>query len=313
MLVTNLLYSDVFVAQKPSRQSRRGQRGKLRRFQEIDHVVVEEPFSLNDPSNSNSNGERKAGEGCYISATVNNRRYYGVLIDQAALTAASLLHFQDEAGGLDLNRRMRALNEQVEEQGIPLPNGTAAGDKRLASDGLGNENRKRQKSEPTSVASNSALSPETKHSQQVQKFRYIEGTTSSQGYRLLVATYADVDAASEEDPDKAKEIEAACVAGGNFVGRYYYQYEVRLRQVWCMCLSRNILLMSSPIKSMYPGEEHYSGNVGGCRVDRCQRYENVNGIQLIHTQYVASTVVSTIELASRAAKGSWYAKSEKRQ
>jgi hypothetical protein len=30
------------------------------------------------------------------------------------------------------------------------------------------------------------------------------------------ATYADVDAASEEDPDKAKEIEAACVSGGNF-------------------------------------------------------------------------------------------------
>jgi hypothetical protein len=234
MLVTNLLYSDVFVAQKPSRHSRRGQRGKLRRSQEIDHVVVEEPFSLNEPSRSNSSGDRKAGEGCYISATVNNRRYYGVLIDQAALTAASLLHFQDEAGGLDLNRRMRALNEQVEERGVPPPNGIlAAGDKRVASEGLDDDNRKRQKSEPTSVASNSVLFSEAKHSQQVQKFRYIEGTTSSQGYRLLVATYADVDAASEEDPDKAKEIETACVAGGNFVSRYYYQYEVRLRQVWC--------------------------------------------------------------------------------
>jgi hypothetical protein len=278
MLVTNSLYSDVFVAQKPSRHSRRGQRGKLRRFQEIDHVVVEEPFSLNEPSHSSSNGDRKAGEGCYISATVNNRRYYGVLIDQAALTAASLLHFQDEAGGLDLNRRMRALNEQVEERGVPPPNGIAAGDKRLASDGLDDDNRKRQKNEPTSVASNSAPSQETKYSQQVQKFRYIEGTTSSQGYRLLVATYADVDAASEEDPDKAKEIETACVAGGNFVGRYYYQYEVRLCQVCCMCFLLKILLISSPNKSLSPGEEHYSGNVGGCRVERCQRYEDVNGI-----------------------------------
>jgi hypothetical protein len=312
MLVTNLLCSDVFVAQKHSRPSRRGQRGKLRRFQEIDHVVVEEPFSLNEPSHSNSNGDRKAGEGCYISATVNNRRYYGVLIDQAALTAASLLHFQDEAGGLDLNRRMRALNEQVEERGVPPPNGIATGDKRLASDGLDDDNRKRQKSEPTSVVSNSTLSSETKHSQQVQKFRYIEGTTSSQGYRLLVATYADVDAASEEDSDKAKEIETACVAGGNFVGRYYYQYEVRLRQVLCMYFSLNILLISYPNKSS-PGEEHYSGNVGGCRVERCQRYENVNGIQLFHTRYVASTLVSAIKLASRAAKGSRYAKSEERQ
>jgi hypothetical protein len=173
-----------------------------------------------------------------------------VLIDQAALKAASLLHFQDEAGGLDLNRRMRALNDQVEEQGGPPPNGTGTGDKRMASDDLDDNNRKRQKSELTSVSSNSALSPETKSIQQVQKFRYIEGTTSSQGYRLLVATYADVDAASEEDPDKAKEIEAACVAGGNFVGRYYYQYEVRLRQFWWMCLSRNILLMSPPNKSL---------------------------------------------------------------
>jgi hypothetical protein len=303
----------VFISQKPSRHSRRGQRGKLRKFQEIDHVVVEEPFSLNEPSNPTSNGDRKAGEGCYISATVNNRRYYGVLIDQAALKAASLLHFQDEAGGLDLNRRMRALNEQTEEQGIPPPNGTVAGDKRLASDDLEDDKRKRQRSEPTSVSSNSALSPETNTVQQVQKFRYVEGTASSQGYRLLVATYADVDAASEEDPDKAKEIEAACVSGGNFVGRYYYQYEVRLRQVCWMCFSRNILLMSSSHKSLSLGEEHHSGNVSDCSVDRCQRYENVNGIQFLHTRYVTSTLVSTIELASRTTKGSRHAKYEKRQ
>jgi hypothetical protein len=263
---------------------------------------------LNEPSHSTSNGDRKAGEGCYISTTVNNRRYYGVLIDQAALKAASLLYFQDEAGGLDLNRRMRALKEQE----VP-PNGEVAGNKRLASDDLDDDNRKRQKTEPTSVSSNSALSPGTQSSRAVQKFRYIEGTASSQGYRLLVATYADVHAASEEDPNKVKEIEDACGSGGNFFGRYYYQYEVRLSEVlWFLFLPERLANLLSNT-SLSVGEEHDSGNGCGCSASRCQRVENVDGIRLFRTRYATSALVSASELATRAAQGSRYAKYEKRQ
>ena len=53
------------------------------------------------------------------------------------------------------------------------------------------------------------------------------GRVGSADYRVLLATYADIDAASEDDVEKGKKIEAACKAGGDFVGGYYYQYEVR--------------------------------------------------------------------------------------
>lgn len=238
MLVTNLLF---FVSpQRPSgRASRRGQRGKLRKFQEIDHVVVEEPFSLTEPTSTTtdgaavSNGDKKAGEGCYVSATYHNRRYYGMLVDQAALKAASLLHFQDEASGLDLNRRMKALKGQQESNGFApdVPTELNGGDmKRPAMDDVpaGNDKSKRQKTEPTGSSNNSALAVGSRTPQIVQKFRYVEGTATNQGYRLLIATYADIEAAVEDDVEKAKAIEAACGSGGNYVGKYYFQYQVRL-------------------------------------------------------------------------------------
>ena len=57
-------------------------------------------------------GAAKVGEGCYVTATVNNKRYYGLLVEKDALKAASLMHYQDEAAGLDLNRRMKVLSDQ---------------------------------------------------------------------------------------------------------------------------------------------------------------------------------------------------------
>lgn len=64
---------------------------------------------------------------------------------------------------------------------------------------------------------------------QVQKFRYHPAEANANeagGYRTLLATYADIGAAAEDDPIKVERIKAACHAGGNFVGDYYYQYEV---------------------------------------------------------------------------------------
>ena len=53
----------------------------------------------------------KVGEACYVAATVQNRRYYGVLVEQEALQAASTLYWQDQTTVMELHRRMRALQQ----------------------------------------------------------------------------------------------------------------------------------------------------------------------------------------------------------
>ena len=86
---------------------KRGRRGKPRKNTSIDDVTCEDIFSLHLPehgnikstsNNSNNNGGASAsnggaaaasGDGCYVSALIHNRRYYGVLFDQEALKAAS--------------------------------------------------------------------------------------------------------------------------------------------------------------------------------------------------------------------------------
>ena len=60
----------------------------------------------------------------------------------------------------------------------------------------------------------------------IQKFRYVDGAGDLPGYRILLATYASVEAASEDDSEKEQKIEEACQAGGGFIGQYYFQYEV---------------------------------------------------------------------------------------
>lgn len=171
----------------PKRRSRTS-RTKLRRDQALDNVVVEEPFSFQHP-----NDQQIAGEAAYISATVNNRRYYGVLVDQATMKAASLLHFQQEAAGLDLNKRITALLSSRNDQQKAHNNVASSSDSR---GGV----------------------------RQVQKFRYVL-EKKGPGYRILLATFANVAAAAEDDLVKLEHITQACDAGGNFVGDYYYQYE----------------------------------------------------------------------------------------
>jgi len=247
-----------------------------------------------------------------VSGTVQNRRYYGLLVDQEALRNASLLWFEDEAGSLDLNRRMKLLKSQQQQtqcssseddnhQEQP-PNGTNNTNNDNTGESSDNHQKrpatslveqqeepqfKRVKLEdgappagdstvPTSAAPDEAVPtgaardaavppgnavPDTVPSEltsspgrlgrdnaektlpqqpqrQVQKFRYVEPQQRTNdkdfGYRVLLATYADIEAASEDNPRKALQIQQVCEEGGGFVGKYYYQYEVRLclRSFW---------------------------------------------------------------------------------
>jgi len=93
-------------------------------------LIVEEPFSFTIPSdeltklekfdlipvtddgNNVDKVEGEIGDGCYVSCTVHRRRYYGVLIDQNALRAASNISLKDEAESIQLNRRMMVLMQQ---------------------------------------------------------------------------------------------------------------------------------------------------------------------------------------------------------
>ena len=202
---------------------------------------------------------------------MHNRRYYGLLVDQEALKNASLLWFQEEAGSLDLNRRMKMLhNEAPTEE--PASAGTDGDKKRPATpgDSSGVEAAtKRIKLEhgsaaatPDAVASLGATGGTTTgdgseakpparlgHQRQVQKFRYAEPADKKSdkdlGYRFLLATFADVAAASEDDSEKARQIEEACQAGGGYVGSYYYQYEVRKAPTSNRCCVLSFALLAS--------------------------------------------------------------------
>ena len=304
---------------------RRGAGSGLRKFANIESVVVEEPFSLLQPSSTSINRTRslvasaspssdaqndsseakKAGEGCFVSATVQNKRYYGVLIDQSSLKEASELWFHDEETSLNLNRRMKILKshqqkdnlqeEQAQEDdgkdallvghsshadsGSLTPhlnigaNGTAENPtvfvtkepspedsdssraelKRPAVDDVDDPDKSSAKrvkvgesveavvsSSGTKPGSPSALEAEqverahppspfkmTQPNRQVQKFRYVEQGAQDTGYRILLATFADVLTAANDDHSLALDIQGACDEGGQFVrDDHYYQYEV---------------------------------------------------------------------------------------
>eukprot|EP00978_Attheya_sp_CCMP212_P012793 scaffold31977_cov51-Attheya_sp.AAC.2 len=224
---------------------KRRERGKVRKETTIDGVIVEEPFFFSLPKNPESRTklsaaldtkEETTGDGCYISATVDRRRYYGVLIDQNALKAASLLSFQEDVDSLNLNRRMMVLwREKLKE-----PETT-----NFASSMVPDSEPKRQKlmtipgktsTEDTNKVTNSHAveSMETPDlgdvTKPVQKFEYIESRgvakTSEPGYRILLATYASVLAAGEGKKERALLIHAACQSGGDFVDDNYYCYQV---------------------------------------------------------------------------------------
>ena len=167
-------------------------------------------------------------------------------MEQSALKAASILHFQNEASSLDLNRRMKMLQEsqansneddtqaepaegndedrrrsaEEEDSQAKCAMDTEEDRKRPAETAEDEPSLKRLKvtDAPTEKARETVL-------QTIQKFRYVDGEGSLPGYRILLATYANVQAASEDDAEKEQQIEKVCQEGGGFVGSYYYQYE----------------------------------------------------------------------------------------
>jgi lysine-specific histone demethylase 1 len=193
--------------------------------------MVEETFSLSEPANAPQEHGTHVGDGCYVSSTVHNKRYYGVLIEQAALKSASLLHFRDEAGSLDLNRRMKQLNDaqvtqkeaqETGERKRPADTTTDAGCEKRAKIDPQDAPPENFPTEPV-VAEPASPKLVATEPRTVQKFRYVDGPPC---YRILLATYANVEAASEDDTEKAQRIVQACQSGGAFVGKDYYQYEV---------------------------------------------------------------------------------------
>jgi hypothetical protein len=342
-------------------------------------VVVEEPILFTLPKSGDNNHDQHErekdtiGEGCYISCTVHRTRYYGVLVDQDTLTAATDLYWRNEADSLNLNRRMKHfyhLQQQLNQQrqhhqgGLKRPRDHITEDAtttttrtslqqqqqqqqqvrhqrlnssqkgqiqnlkkiqnaqraelhklhqtQLASYGNKVQNhtsitisgrshleqlyalQERQREEkddqeklfleqsktlwesfrhPTDTTTTTTLLPQEKppdltipnsavenggtakaivgneaqeiqpatdtankksdlHDEmqdvrQVQKFLFLPPDNKTDpGYRTLLATYANVNAAAEDNPDKLKLISKACNDGGNFVGKYYYQFMV---------------------------------------------------------------------------------------
>lgn len=208
-------------------------------------MTCEDIFSLHLPehgadtystsaSNNNNNGGASvssggaaaaSGDGCYVSALIHNRRYYGVLFDQEALKAATKQHFTNEANSLELNNRMQSL---------------ASVNKTLdtTSEGGADDNTTTEAQEPDAKRQRTDVSDSGKDSSErivleddnksVEKLRLIEpkgSSTNGQPYRELVATYASISAASDDDKERALLIQDACRSGGGWVGKYYYHFE----------------------------------------------------------------------------------------
>jgi monoamine oxidase len=206
---------------------KRGRRGKPRKHTSIDDVTCEDPFALYLPGHSQpdngSGASAAAGDGCYVSALIQNRKYYGVLFDQDALKAATKQHFMNEASSLELNNRMKSLASRID--------GKTSNDADDIAEGQEPESKRQRVDTNTSEKKsleNFALEDDNKS---VEKLRLIEpegspaDKTASQPYRELVATYASITAASEDDIEKALLIQDACRSGGGWVGKYYYHYE----------------------------------------------------------------------------------------
>ena len=221
---------------------KRGRRGKPRKKASIEDVTCEDPFALYLPehhdtstpnsgasgSNNGGSSATAAGDGCYISALIQNRRYYGALFDQDALKAATKQYFINEANSLELNNRMKSLASRIEG------NNDDDGDNDITTKDQEPE-AKRQKTDTSTASSNDKNISESfalgDDNRAVEKLRLVEPADSStdknngQPYRELVATYASISAASEDDQEKALVIQEACRSGGGWVGKYYYHFE----------------------------------------------------------------------------------------
>jgi hypothetical protein len=229
----------------PTRRRSRTARFQLRKHQELDHVRVEQAWSFGQPPQE-ADAPVKVGEAAYIAATIQNKRYHGILVESQALQAASVLHLQDQAQGLELNRRMQALQQQqssppdVSPPSDEIKIDALLDDTKveaiLSSDTTDPSSRKRPRNDDSNEAKDagslSTIEPETVPDRPIQKFIY----ETAGKLRRLVATFGNIAAAADGTDDGAlpASIREACQSGGAFVGRYYYQYEVR-GTAWLKC------------------------------------------------------------------------------
>jgi hypothetical protein len=120
----------------------------------------------------------------------------------------------------------------------------------------------------------------------------VEGTNGdNSGYRILLATFADLEAAAEDDDERSNAIEAACQSGGDFVGNYYYQYEVSIESYFCA--------------GQQPYSQFYLTSLGSSEFSRFRRNStnrsrnarapNIHGVQYFSTKHFATRVVSTVK------------------
>lgn len=224
----------------PTRRRSRTARFQLRKHQELDHVRVEKAWSFGQPPQQ-ADAPVKVGEAAYIAATIQNKRYHGILVESQALQAASLLHSQDQAQGLELNRRMQALQPHSSSEILPPSNDIQvdpSSDETIveatpSSDTTDPSSRKRPRNDESKEAEDRTTATTTTTEQAappdrpIQKFVYEAATK----LRRLVATFGNVAVAADgTDGALPTSIREACQNGGGFVGRYYYQYEVRCKE-----------------------------------------------------------------------------------
>ena len=148
----------------------------------IDQVNIEETFNF-----LNKEGDVLEST-YYVSAEINHKKYYGVLIPQDVLVNASDLYFESEGNSLAINRRMEALRspEMFKDEG---------------------------KEQPDNVSKR----PSFDASRQVQKFKYVEPTKNTTGYRVILATYANLWEASGEDMNMFMKIKGEFYSFHGFV------------------------------------------------------------------------------------------------
>jgi len=224
------------------RSSNRTNRRHTLRKHATETVNIEETFFLSNPIQTNCHQERKdedfsagnsggdcepVGQGCYISCTTsNNKRFYGVMVEQSALQAASDLFMSDQVSGLDLNQRMETLmSQRLKVQG---------GESHQSYNGShtkGGESVPAVSQALISGSSNTLKSSSSRgtvvvESRKVEQYQYVPKNDKFPGCRNLLATYANVSAAAQFDTEKELRVKEACDNGGNYVDEFYFQYQV---------------------------------------------------------------------------------------
>ena len=221
--------------------NRTNRRHTLRKYA-TETVNIEETFFLSNPIQKNCHQERKdedvsagnsesdceqVGQGCYISCTTsNNKRFYGVMVEQSALQAASDLFMSDQVSGLDLNQRMETLMSQRFKAQGGESHQPYNGNHTLGSESAPAVSQALISGSSNTLKSSSSRGTVAVESRKVEQYQYVPKNDKFPGYRNLLATYVNVSAAAQFDTEKELRVKEACDNGGDYVDEFYFQYQV---------------------------------------------------------------------------------------